>query len=330
MAGRKFQNKRKSQKKSKALRRYRRPRAATQSGLGRVIASGVKSLVATIPVVGDTLKNVADIAFKHFGFTTKDITLTKGSSFSAVETKQLALVSRFWLTPATILAGSKGCIQVDMGRKIMSQYCEGKVRVVTIRVNPSGQLAKLQGDWHLSLQPFFSDDSDHEPGIASSWLPTEQGIHHSYLSTTGKASTPLQITYRPRIADGRAFMFQDLASAFAEVNIRYDCMTRSDYSEFSANDIGFDIKISGTVETRTTSTMPSNQYGGYLFATTVDDKLKDVAAFIANPAKKWIISVQNTDYSCTSDNGLCKVTGKILDVRESSISLADKMDFMIV
>lgn len=309
----------------------RRRRTNKSSGLGRIITKGVKSLVASIPVVGGVLKDIADIAFKQVGLTTATSTPTVKGDFKS-DVRQCSLVSRFHITPAAIVAGSSGAIQMDDGRTFMTQYAEGRVMNLTIRVNPSGAFGSMKGDWHMGFQPFYDINTIYEPGIKEmNWLPSEQGIHRAYISTTAPAHKPLQISYQPSVRDGDAYQFQDLGSEYGEISIRYDSYARDEFSDFKPSDISFDIKISGTVELRVTAmglhpdaNKPSGS-GGYVHTTTVKDMLTGVKAFVVNPTK-WILSLADDEkYSCKSANGLCAVTGTVQAIRSryESVSLAN-------
>lgn len=308
----------------------RRRRTSRRSGLGRIITKGVKSLVASIPVVGDVLKDIADVAFKHVGLTSVTRTPNIDEVFKG-DVHQCSLVSRFHITPATIVACSSGAIQMDDGRTFMTQYAEGRLINLTIRINPCGVMGKMQGDWHLGFQPFYDIDTEFEPGIKEDgWLPSEQGIHRAFRSTTAPAHKPLQITYQPTVRDGKAYTYQDLDSEIGEVSIRYDSYGRDDFSEFKPSDISFDIKISGSVELRVTAmglhpdaSKPAGS-GGYVHSATVHDKLKNVKAFVVSP-KHWVLAIKDdAKYVCTSADGKCSLEGTVgaIRTRYESISLA--------
>lgn len=323
MAGR--QNRR-SQKKNVRQTRRRRRIGRKQSGLGRIIATGAKSLISSIPVVGTTLASIADFGFKAFGLTTVSKP-TVGSTLSG-DVRQSSLVARFEITPASILAGSKGCVQLDMGKKIISQYAEGRIININIEIIPVGDLNKRAGDWHLAFQPYFCPGSSSEAGVNSIWLPTEQGIHHMYISRTGPANKTLSLNYRPRPVDGSAFQFGDLSRGYGEIAIRYDNYCRADYGDFKASEFGCDVKISGTVETRTSAAMPPTSSGGYVFDTLVLDRLKSVGMYIMNPSRPnpWTC-ILNTGFSCTDQDGYCTVSGIVRQFKESCSSVTMIDDF---
>lgn len=215
------------------------------SGLGRLIASGTKTLISSIPGIGGVLSKVADIFFKSVGLTSQHLAI--GSTL--VEPPKTSLAAKFDITPACILSGSSGCIVKDK-HEIYSQYVDARITSCTIRVIPSGASHTRCGDWHLGLQPYLMREDIAEPDTLA---PTELGIHHMMYSVSGPATKPLAIHYRPRVTDGLAFHFNKLEDSVLHVAIRYDCYARPKdlYSkEFTAEDFSCDIKISGTLETR--------------------------------------------------------------------------------
>lgn len=303
-------------RKSKPRRRPRRVNRTMQAqpSIGRLIAKGVKSLVSSVPVVGDVLKDVLDFGFKAFGVT--NLRASSSGQLIAAEVANTALVARFHITPACLLVGSRNCVQVDMGRKVMTQYHDGRVKSLSVRIQPTNTLASRSGDWSLAIQPFFTVEDRNAAGLAlSKWHPTEQGMHHMYLSTSGPASKPLQITYRPRISDGLAFGFMPLDSTYAEVVVRWEKPIRDVYSSFSANDFACETIISGSLEQRTSASMPPTNAGGYQFDTTVIDVLQEVGMFVfSRPDKKSYILARR-GLICQEREKNCLVTGTITDGR---------------
>jgi len=306
----------------------RRTKRRVGNGVGKLIARGVKSLVSTIPVVGSFLGDISDFTFKAFGISNESITLN--SSLKDVVVRNVSLCARFNITAAAILAGSRTSLAVDMGKAILSQYSDGRVISLTVRIIPSSILSKRSGDWHLGFQPFFNNDDENRGGIKDAdWMPTEQGIHRTFLSATGPANKPLVVTYKPVTHDGRAFVFNPLDSAYGQVSIRYDNYDRSSYTEFSPEDFSCDTIISGIIETRVSSSMPSTEYGAYKYSKFVLDKMKPNSMWLMNP-KQYMAKVEVE--SCKNDTGYCKVTGKVTEFKtlDGKANSAVERDFEVL
>lgn len=318
MAGKKGKHQKKRRNNN---RRRRRPGKVGNPSVGRLIAKGVKSLVSSVPVIGGVLENVADFAFKAFGITkVKSVVSTTNKvlhySFNEAEVQNTAVCARFHVTPASIVVGSRSCIQIDMGRKVMTQYRDGRVVSITIKIQPINPMGKRGGDWSLAIQPFFDATDAEGAGFKDTWYPTEQGMHHMYLSSTGPASQPLMLTYRPKITDGRAFTFMPLDKPFAEVVIRWEQPIRSAYGAFTAEEFACETIVSGSVEMRTSPSMASTNSGGYTFDTTVVDKLRSVAAFVYSDADNKAYAIRKDEtFKCVEGDSSCKITGWASDQR---------------
>lgn len=306
MVANKKQRRPKVNRKPRKHRRRATRTSQAKPALGKLIAKGVKSLVSSVPVIGSVLDSVADFAFKAFGITNS----TLERAFDAVQVDHTALVARFHITPACLLVGSRNCIQIDMGRKVMTQYRDGRVINVTVKVQPINPVSKRNGDWSLALQPFFASEDRGAAGLSSTWNPTEQGMHHMYLSVSGPASQPLTLTYSPKMADGLAYHFMPLDSTFAEVVIRWEQPIRSTYATPSADDFACETIISGTLEQRLSAAMPPNNSGGYTITTTVVDVIKPVGMFIKSIPMNTTFQTFSS-VKCEDREKFCLVSGEL-------------------
>lgn len=199
--------------------------------------------------MGNTLGSLADVAFKAFGLTQTDMSsAVPGTKLSVISTDVTRLYSRFLVYPAALLVGSKAALPSDTNRAVTTPYCDGRVISLTVTIRPTNAVLQRQGEWHLSIQPYFNVTD--EATITNEVAPWEEQMRRCYLSTTGPASQPLALTYRPRIQDGRAYQYNKMDTAFAEITILFTQYVRDNYAHFSAQDFAPEILISGQVEMR--------------------------------------------------------------------------------
>jgi len=291
-------------------RRRRRSRTGA-ADRGRLITWGCKTLVSTIPSTGKILSGVVDYTFKPLGLVDDLSRARKGRYLNDIITRYVSLAARFNIHATCILAGSRTSLSVD-SRSILTQYADARIVNLMIKLIPSGILSSRSGCWHIGFQPFFNDSDETRAGIAEkTWVPTEQGIHRTYLSATGPASKPLVIEYTPAVQDGRAYMFNPLDSAFGQISIRYDCYDREKYLEFTPEDFNCDTIVSGLIETRVTSSMPSTNHGAYRYDVFVTDKLGRGTINLQQPG---IRSVNLRLDTCIPDDSYCINNGLVIDV----------------
>lgn len=223
--------------------------AGTEPSVAKVIARGVKELVSSIPVMGNTLGSLADVAFKAFGLSQTDMSsAVTGTKLSVISTDVTRLYSRFLIYPAALLVGSKAALPSDTNRAVTTPYCDGRVISLTVTIRPTNAVLQRQGEWHLSIQPYFNVTD--EVNLTNKVAPWEEQMRRCYLSTSGPASQPLALTYRPRVQDGRAFQYNRLDTAFAEITILFTQYVRDSYAHFSAQEFAPEILVSGQVEMR--------------------------------------------------------------------------------
>lgn len=298
MARRKMvRNRRKAPSKRRAGRRGRR--AVGRPSIGKLVATGVKSLLSSVPAVGSVLSEIADFGFKALGVATS--VSVSGSKFSASEVRFINLCARFDVRRSILLVGSRSCIQADSDRKVYSQYTDGRVVKMTIKILPINISEQRSGDWSLSFQPFFSPDDYKSPALDNASMPSAQGMKHMYLSTTGSASQPLTLQFVPNIHDGAAFQFASLDDPIGQVAIRFDQPVRATYGQFTANDFACQVIISGSMDLRTSGATCSTGTSVKTFNVTVDDKLKDVASVVHHltaGASQFHILKDDGSYAC--------------------------------
>lgn len=298
-------NKRKNTRKvAKKVRGRRTVKRRSTSNIGKLIGTGIKSLISSIPLVGPVLSEFADFAFKPISISKDNFKI--GDIVNPEDLKHCCLAASFLVKPSAILCGSRACV-TDLDKRIISEYIDGRVISLTITVFPSGAFGKRSGDWHLGFHPLFNESDKTSKDFSEPSQPTEQGIHHMYMSTSGPAYKSLSLTYRPRIHDGRAFQFINMNEPYGMIAIRFDNYDRSAYTEFTPDQFSCDTKISGKIEVRSTGPQKS---GVHYFDSFVTDKIQSVEG--------WINHSDGTQYTLTRDKrmmGAPLVVTNVLDSR---------------
>lgn len=236
--------------------------AGTKPSVGKIIARGVKELVSSVPVIGPILGSLADVTFQSFGLSRRDLyAYGPGSTIpsTAGDVAICRMYTRFDVFPAALLVGSKVALPSDTNRAVTTTFVDGRVISLTVTLRPSSAVLTRQGEWHLSIQPYFNvtdydqsgDPNINQPGgISSQYPPYEEAMRRNYLSTSGPASQPLALTYKPRVQDGRAYQYNRMDSRFCHVSILYTQYIRDAYTTFPASEFAPEILISGSVELR--------------------------------------------------------------------------------
>lgn len=307
---------RKNATRKKLQQRKRKPgRRRNRPSLGRLIASGVKTLLASVPGAGSTLSQFADFAFKALGLSAEKSLTNSITALKDVDTSITVLVARFHIKVSSLIVGSRDVIQSDMDRSVLCQYSDGRVVNLSVTAIPTNEASKRQGFWTMSLQPFSTPADAASKGFTEAWCPTDQGMKHALLSTTGSALRNLSLSYTPKMSDGYAYTFQQLDSSYAEVAIRYADYNRDTYSSFKTSDFNCQVIVSGRVELRVSPTMPPSDTGGFKYNTTVDDKLKSLAMFVSfhddTLNKTRTLAIKSDGFSCQDSDKSCKITGVI-------------------
>lgn len=272
-------------KTTKKIRGRRAIRRKSNSNIGKLIGTGIKSLISSIPMVGPVLSDIADFAFKSIAVTKDNLKI--GDVVKPDDLKHCCLAASFLIKPSAILCGSRACV-TDLNKRIISEYIDGRVISMTITVFPSGAFGQRNGDWHLGFHPLFNESDIDSKDFKDPSQPTEQGIHHMYMSTSGPAHKSLSLTYRPKIHDGRAFQFVNLDKPYGMIAIRFDNYDRSVYSEFTPDQFSCDTRVTGKIEVRSTGPQKS---GVHYYTDFVTDKIESVEG--------WINRSDGTQYTLT-------------------------------
>lgn len=254
--------------------------------------------MSSVPIIGTSLGQLSDLAFKAFGFTEVNLSggVPPGTTIS-LDAKVTRLAARFLVYPCALLVGSKAGIIADNNRSVITPYCDGKVIHLTVTVRPTSQILDRQGEWTLAINPFFNVTD--EGNLSTDEYPSESSLRKAYLSTTGPASQPLALTYRPRIVDGRAYQYNKLDTGFCEVVVMFSQTIRDNYVNFSAAEFAPEVLLSGSLEMRgadpggrshvrivtTDGEIKDTKIGGYKYDYMVRDLLTNIR-FVAGQVYK--------------------------------------------
>lgn len=184
---------RRAPRNSRGTRRGTIKNAGTEPSIARVIARGVKELVSGTPIIGGVLGSLADFVFKAVGVSQTDMSKYAIGTPVSADVSITRLYSRFQIYPVALLVGSRAALPTDTNRAVTTPYLDGRVISMTVTIRPENAVLYRQGEWHLSIQPYFNvtDDPD-QGGIASQKPPYEEAMRRCYLSTTGQRRNHLR------------------------------------------------------------------------------------------------------------------------------------------
>lgn len=286
--------KRNAKPRKQANRRRRRPtrRVEKSQGLGTAIATGVRNLISYLPG-SSVIAPIADFALKAFGFTR---VIVENNGVYTADTSICAVCTRFCVNYVNILVGSRNVVRDTIltngstRPRILSPWLEARLIEVSISIAPVNVASKRAGQWALGFKPFLSD-IDHATEMKDTSSVGRIGMTGYPLYTTGPASKPLKVTYRPRVVDGHCYFFHPLDTPFGCVAIRYDAYNRDSFDGFTAEEMAMDCVVSGRLELRSRtssdSIRPEQRY-----IDTLDTPLKDIHMFIENLSDGTIHAIE--------------------------------------
>lgn len=305
----------KTGKKTLASRRTRRGGRRTSrapsrpqgtSSVGRMFATGVRNVISLLPG-SSVLSPIADIILKTVGLATdvqEDRTRVSGT------TSMYGLATKFAICPAHIMVASKvgwKSRPVDYTTVVHTEFREARIVEIEVSVEPANQISSRTGEWILSLYPFY-DESDHDMFQADTSIPDRVLLHQAPFSTTGSASLPLALKFRPRVTDGFAFHFNKPTITRLGVVVRYEDYNRENYVDFKSDEFGVSLVLKGKVELRSAqANVKDNFYTG-----KINDLLATVGHQFTFGNKTYVIA--SSDFKCTptKDGKSCKVSGTML------------------
>lgn len=309
-------NKRANPRRRGGIRRRRpRVRGAPQqsTGLGRAIATGVKSLVSGVPTLGPILGKTADFFFKAIGLVSSDV---QPGQRTINDVAVNALQANIGISVASLIMGSKLCIQIPspQQRAVKVNYHEARVIELTIEVIPNNPIQKRAGELTLTFQPFFTED-DLKAGGASPYDKSpiyQESLRRQFLNTSGPADRILSVTYRPRPADGLAYQYRCLwdtennRDLIGQCCIFYRNVARDTQADFTPSEFHCQVVVSGKFETRAS---PSSARELTLNR-AVQDTLATIGMYIITP-NRLLYCKNDASYQCkvSNDGTKCVVSG---------------------
>lgn len=275
---------RQKKKTSPTRRRTFRKRSTTQTGLGGLIAKGIRTILMTLP--GSTLTvPIADVAFKALGYAT-GIELGDGNTVKA-DTKVTGLCSLFHVDLKDILFESYTHGARTDASTWATNYNAGCLRSLQIRVRPEAPNSQRRGVWAMAFIPFRNAEDERVYVAAKAGMFYEQ-IRMLPGAVAGSTMRDLSLTYVPTVRDGRLYTSLGLDDSVGAVIIAFDQTNRTVYGNFGLDDFSCIATLSGVVALQRPQEAPH--------ATTYDRKITDqlnlVSAIVSLPDRSLCIPIE--------------------------------------
>lgn len=270
--------KRFTKKKQQKQRPRRRVRPRANNGLKSVIATGVKSVLGVLP--GSTFTApLADFLFKSIGWTTS-IYLTSPIADVSI----YGLGGCFDIQPRTLGSGLPGYAELDnapitSGLRLTTNLTDFRISHLRARLVTCGP-ASSSGFVYFGYEPFVRGD---EPLSVPTITPAY--VMNMAQSTKCKIGSSCSLRYYARFTDGLAYQFTGAETSVGRFVICYEDLSRTEFTEFTANDFQCQIELKGNVVARSVDPF-SLQY----VYTHVVDVLAKVGAFLFLPDSKPVTS----------------------------------------
>lgn len=229
-------------------------RPSTSSGFGGLVAKGIRTLVSWLP--GQSfIKPISDLFFNAFGIAQK-VSFLSESNYTA-EFYITGLTSRQTLNPTDILVETTThgvrTIGEDGKPLVLMNYSEARIRTLKITATPTNKVADRQGMWTMAFVPFRN--AMDQKAYSGDAVATFDTVRLMPGSVTKAASQSLTLSYSPKVTDGTAFTFTDLARSADSVEtgvmfISFEQANRSSYTQFDPSEFACSVSVSGQVELR--------------------------------------------------------------------------------
>lgn len=303
MAGPRLKTKsKKTVPKKRSGRRLYQPTSST--GYGGLIARGVRTLLSVLP--GSKLTTgIADFVFKSLGYSTK-IAMC-GSEVDA-EFQATGLCALFHLALKDLLVDSytHGTRTATAGWT--TNYTNGRLLAVTIRVIPQAPTGQSRGQLALGFLP-FRDDKDRKYYDSNA-----AGMRYDQLKVmpgakSGRANRPLQITFRPTVRDGRLYINMNMLDEIGAVAIAFDQTNRNAYGAFGMDEFSCTVLVSGIVRLVRPNEVPKP----YDLGREIDDKMRDKVAIITTPDHtcRFDVSSSAPHHKWMDHGEFCRAIGSV-------------------
>lgn len=296
--------------------------AKSSSGLGRLIARGVKNLISYLPGA-PILKQIADFGFKAVGLTELELTTAHlvGVKVTDVETYYVALASKFCFSVIPLVMSSQAGVR-RMGKyatdpklreEVVLDATAYRIYDLEIIVNPVDKVSSRAGEWTLAFMPFYTN-TDYKVMSEDKRIPDLDQLKRFPYSVTGPTSRPLALRYRPSVRDDFAYRWHELGGIVGSMKVEwFGCVciyymeaNRVAHTMFTAADFAAGVVLRGRYELR----QPPSSVNPVAY-TMVDDGIMDCLAgsiteLRCKNGRLWLSSEK-----CVDDGTKCKVDGVI-------------------
>lgn len=305
-----------------------------QSGLGTIVAKGVRTLTSILP--GSTFLNpIADFVLKSIGVTEVSATIGPFSADVAIT----GLMAKLAITRANIVA-SNPMITLVQGSGVAERYfnCDYqdvRIEEVTFILQPDSVVATRSGFWHVGFTP-YTNMGDYAEDKANLVPLSPDIIRRCVANASGLFQRPLVLTYRPRAYDGDSFMFAPLntqdkdkkfpnyfaCTPYGSLSIMYENLNRENRIDFLATEFAFNITMNAKFEFRrpiySRATLDVGEYT-FRHIDYFQNLYNDVAMAISStdetaaPSKRSFYLKSDAAFKCApnSNGKMCKVEGTV-------------------
>lgn len=210
---------------------------------GSLIVKGVNTILSAIPAA-KIFKPITDFMFKSFGFSA-----TKISSDSVSATVVIYGLGAAFAVPLSAIIENTPIIpkhHADNKVQLITNFTHGQLLQIRVTVRPIGELSHRQGNIALAFIPYTTEQSGkyYDQNVE---IPHLQDVIIVPGAVQGPGTRTLSINYRCR-GTTYASLPHPLTTEIGLVLISYEDLSRNVGTDFSAEDFGAEVIISGTVK----------------------------------------------------------------------------------
>lgn len=225
--------------------RRRRPTVNQRTPLASLIVKGVNAIISAIPAA-KIFQPVTDFMFKSFGLSVADVPVTAETVSASVAIYGMG--AAFAVPLSAIIENSPILAKHHNGNKVQlyTNFTHGQLLQIRVTVRPIGELSHRQGNVALAFIPYTTSESGryYDQNVD---IPHLQDVLLVPGAVQGSGTRTLSVNYRNR---GPQFssLPHPLETEIGLVLVSYEDTSRTDGKDFSAEDFGAEIVISGAVK----------------------------------------------------------------------------------
>lgn len=314
-------------RRSNPLRSSTTTPKSIQSGLGTLVARGLRSIVSMLPGSGFVLPMV-DFVFNNLLYS--DVKPTNGRFVGQVRT--YGLTSALDITRANIVGSSLTQRQRNYWNDyyFFLEYQDVKIDSLKIVIQPDNKLSTRTGFITVGFQPLANEVDV----IDAEYFIDKDNIDRCLLNMSGPFDKPFVLTYTPQSYDGASFGFWPILDAkhkttwylnknywkptvFGNLYINYENPNREVWTEISTSEIGFNIQLIAKYELR--NPVPRNLVYGpdsfnFCALDKIRDRYKESKAVIIDKSRRCTVLKNDSSYKCEPDTSgkFCTVSANVL------------------